>query len=116
MEMLHHGSQPHLRHLTFSKHKTLNICNPHLLLLELDLQLGDNLHLDPGLGRGLVAEAVLAAHVLSPGPGGAAIPLTARPPALAPRVQQALCLTPEILVKLRLKTGGCLLTAARPVT
>ena len=120
MEMLHHGSQPHLRHKELVKSKdVLSLrkysSDPHLLFLELDLELGNNLHLDPGLGRGLVAEAVLLAHVLPPDPGTPALPLTARPPALAPGVEQVLPLPAQILVKLRLKAGGCLLAAARPV-
>ena len=91
------------------------LSNSYLLLLELDLELGDDLHLDPGLGGGLVAQAVLLAHVLPPGPGAPALPLTAGPPTLAPGVEQVIPVSAQILVKLGLKAGGCLLTAARPV-
>ena len=100
VEVLHHGGQP------------------HLLLLELHLQLGHDLHLDPGLGGRLVAEAVLGGHVGPPLVRAGDLALAARPPAHAAAVEEAAALPvpapATLLVQVRLEARGSLLAAARP--
>ncbi len=71
MQMLHHGGQP------------------ILLLLQLDLQLGDDLHLNARLRRAAIAESVLARHMSAPGAGRRAVAIAARPLALTVPVQAA---------------------------